>query len=124
MYRSSKNEAFAMLKSLNGRNFFPKQNFYKNEVSFEGSVKANLFNKFFQLVFQPKSEIRLTDFVCGNEIKLSDVLFSLDEIQNNLLTVPRSSTPAFDGIPPTILIKVAHTLASFVRLVFTYSFQS
>ena len=30
------NEAFAMLKSLNGRSFFPKQMFYKKEVSFEG----------------------------------------------------------------------------------------
>ena len=63
-----------MLKSLNGRSFFPKQKFYK---------KANLFNKFFQSVFQPKTEIRLNDLVCGNEIKLSDVQFSLDEIKIN-----------------------------------------
>ena len=52
------NEAFAMLKSLNGRSFFPKQMFYKSEVSFEGSVKASLFNKFFQSIFQPKTKIR------------------------------------------------------------------
>ena len=37
------NEAFAMLKSLIGRSFFPRQMFYKNEVFFEGSVKPNLF---------------------------------------------------------------------------------
>ena len=76
--------------------------FSRNEVSFEGSVRANLFDQFFQLVFQPKTEIRLTDFVCGNEIKLFDVQFSLDKIQNYILSVQSSSTPAFDGIPPTI----------------------
>ena len=118
------NEAFAMLKSLNGRSFFPKQMFYRNEVSLEGSVKANLFNKFFQSLFQPKTEIRLTDFVCGNEIKLSDVQFSLDEIQNYLSRVPSSSTPASDCIPPTILSKAAHTLAPFVHLAFTYIIHS
>ena len=96
------NEAFAMLKSLNGRSFFPKQMLYKNEVLFEGSGKANLFNKFFQSVFQPNTEIRLTDFVCGNVIKLSDVQFSLDEIQKYLSRVPSNSTPAFDGIPLTM----------------------
>ena len=117
-------EAFAMLKSLNCRSFFPKQMFYKNEVSFEGSVKANLFNKFFQSVFQPKTEIRLNDLVCGNEIRLSDVQFSLDEIQSYLLRVPSSATPAFDGIPPSILSKAAHTLAPFVHLVFTYIIHS
>ena len=57
------NEAFAMLKSLNGRNFFPKKMFYRNEVPFEGSVRANIFDQFFQLVFQPKTEIRFTDCV-------------------------------------------------------------
>ena len=118
------NEAFAMLKILNGRSFFRKQMFYKNELSFEGSVKANLFNKFFQSVFQPTTETRLTDFVCGNEIKLSDVQFSLDEIQIYLLRVPSSSTPAFEGIPPTILSKAAHTLAPFVHLVFAYIIHS
>ena len=122
--RFNTNEAFAMLKSLNGRSFFPKQMFYKNEVSFEGSVKANLFNKFFQSVFQPNTEIRLNDLVCGNEIKLSDVQFSLDEIKNYLLRVPSSATPALDGIPPTILSKAAHTLAPFVHLVFTYIIHS
>ena len=97
---------------------------YKNEVSFEGSVKENLFNKFFQSVFQPKTEIRSTVFVCGNEIKLSDVQFSIDEIQNYLSRVPSSSTPAFDGIQPTILSEAAHTLAPFVHLVFTYIIHS
>ena len=118
------NEAFAMLKNLNGRSFLPKKMFYRNEDSLEGSVRANLFNQFFQSVFQPKTEIWLTDFVCGNEIKLSDVQFSLDKIQNYLLSVPSSSTPAFDGRPPTILSKAAHTLASFVHLVFTYIIHS
>ena len=118
------NEAFAMLKNLNGRSFFPKQIFYKNEVSFEGSVKSNLFNKFFQSIFQPKTEIRLTDFVCGNEIKLSAVQFSHDEIQNFLSRVPSSSTPVFDGIPATILSKATRTLAPFVHLVFTYIIHS
>ena len=55
------NEAFALLKSIIGRSFFPKQMFYKKEMSFEGSVKANLFNTFFKSIFQPKTEIRLTD---------------------------------------------------------------
>ena len=87
-------------------------------------MKASLFNKFVQSVFQPKTEIRLTDFVCGNEIKLSDVHFSLDEIQNYLSRVPSSSTPAFDDIPPTILSKAAHALAPFVHLVFTYIIHS
>ena len=54
LQRFHTNEAFAMLKSLNGRSFFPKQKFYKNEVSFEGSVKANLFNKFFSQFFNQK----------------------------------------------------------------------
>ena len=93
-------------------------------MSFEVSVKANLFNKFNQLVFQPKTELRLTDFVCGNEIKLFDVQFSLDEIQNYLSRVPSGSIPAFDGIPPTILSKAAHTLAPFVHLVYTYIIRS
>ena len=62
--------------------------------------------------------------MCGNEIKLSDVQFSLDEIQNYLLRVPSSATSAFDGIPPTILSKAAHTLAPFVHLVFTYIIHS
>ena len=62
--------------------------------------------------------------MCGNEIKLSDVQFSLDENQNYLLTVPSSSTPTFDGIPPTILSKAAHTLAPLVHLVFTYIIHS
>ena len=57
--------------------------------------------------------------MCGNEIKLFDVQFSLDKIQNYLLSVPSSSTPAFDGIPPTVLSKAEHTLAPFVHLVFT-----
>ena len=100
--------------------------FYRNEVSFEGSVRANLFNQFLQSVFQAKTEIRLTDFVYGNEIKLSDVQFSLDKIQNYLLSVPSSSTPAFDGTPPTILSKAAHTLEPFVHLFFHiyYSFTN
>ena len=52
--RYNTNEAFAMLKSLNGRSFFPKQMFYKNAVSFVGSVKANLFNNFFGQFFNRK----------------------------------------------------------------------
>ena len=118
------NEAFAKLKNINDKSFFLRQMFYKNQVSFECSVRSNLFNRLFQSVFQSKTEIRLTDFVCGNEIKISDVQFSLDEFQNYLSRVPSSSTPAFDGIPPTILSTAAHTLAPFVHLVFTYIIHS
>ena len=49
---------------------------------------------------------------------------ALTKFKNDLLRVLSSATPAFDGIPPTILSKAAHTLAPFVLLVFPYINQS
>ena len=78
----------------------------------------------FQSVFQPKTEIRLTNFVCGIEIKSSDVQFSLEKTQNYLLSLPINTTTAFDGTSPPILTKAVHTFSPFVHLGFTYITRS
>ena len=67
--------------------------------------KANLFNQFFNSVFQTKTSDSLCNFNFGNRIKLSEVKFSIHDIHEQLLQVPDSSIAACDGLAQTILKK-------------------
>ena len=56
----------------------------------------------------------------GKLVKLSEVEFSLNDIQLLLAKVPDSSIAVCDGVPPTILNKAADTLSTLLYLVFSY----
>ena len=100
------NEAFALLKKLNGRNTFPSKVCYKRRVASRDLDKANLFNQFFNSVFLTKTSLKLQESLCnfnfGNRTKLSEVRFSILDIHEQLLQVPDSSIATCDGLPRTI----------------------
>ena len=115
----STNEAFALLRKLNGRNCLPAKVFLRNEAASDNLEKANLFNTFFSSVYQPVSEMDLNSFVFQDVVCLSEVNFSVEEIQSQPLNNPNCSTDACDGVFLTIYNRAADILAPFVYLMFT-----
>ena len=112
----STNEAFALLRKLNGQNCVPTKVFLRHDAASDILEKANLLNTFFKSVYQPGSEMDLNSFVFQDVVCLSEVNFSVDEIQSQLLKIPDCSTAACDGVPPTIYNRAADILAPFVYL--------
>ena len=113
----STNDAFSLLKKLNGNSCLPGKVFYKDLAASNDFDKANLFNRYFSSVFQPKPTFSTEDLPFGKLVKLSEVEFSLNDIQILLAKVPDSSIAACDGVPPTILNKAADTLSTLLYLV-------
>ena len=120
----STNEAFALRRKLNGRNCIPTKIFLRNESASDNLEKANLFNTFFSSVYQPSSEMNLKSFVFQDVVCLSEVNFSVEEIQSQLLKIPDCSTAACDGVPPTIYNRALDILAPFVYLMFIHVKES
>ena len=116
----STNDAFSLLKKLNGNSCLPGKVFYNDLAASNDFDKANLFNRYFSSVFQPKATFSTEDLPFGKLVKLSEVEFSLNDIQILLAKVPDSSIAACDGVPPTILNKAADTLSTLLYLVFSY----
>ena len=104
----STNEAFALLRKLNGRNCIPTKVFIRNESASDNLEKANLFNTFFSSVYHPSSEMDLNSFVFQDVVCLSEVNLSVKEIQSQLLKIADCSTVACDGVPPTIYNSSGH----------------
>ena len=94
--------------------------FYNDLAASNDFDKANLFNRYFSSVFQPKATFSTDDLPFGKLVKLSEVELSLNDIQILLAKVPDSSIAACDGVPPTILNKAADTLSTLLYLIFSY----
>ena len=97
----STNEAFALLRKLNGRNCVETKIFLRNESASDNLEQANLFNTFFCSVYQPFSELDLNSFVFHDVVYLFEVNLSVEEIQSHL-KIPDCSMAACDGVPATI----------------------
>ena len=115
------NEAFKILRRLNGRSTLPKETFWRDSHASTITEKANLLNKYFQSVLIESTCSAGTLPQMANPVALlSEVTFSVNQVTKLLKIVPSSTNVACDGIPSFVWNSCPSTLAGYVCSLFSY----
>ena len=116
----SANDSFKLLKQLSGVSPILPEVYLGNAKASADKAKAELFNEFLSSVYQedrfkftPASNDGNCDFY------FDELSFSTNYIEELLLKVPESSSPAADNIPLFILKTGASIIALFAFILFT-----
>ena len=96
-------EAYKLLKSISGSNFFPSILSGIAETATSDAPRAELFNYYFCSVYQQK--LRLDAAICVHEpdVVLVDVSFTVEDVQLALSQVPDTSSQSSDDITGKVL---------------------
>ena len=119
------NEAFKILRRLNGRSTLPKEMFLRDSHASTNTEKANLLNYFFQSVFIDSTCSAGKIPQMANPVAvLSEVTFSVNQINKLHNIAPFSTNETCDGIPSFVWRSCPSTLTGYVCSLFSYIFNT
>ena len=88
------------------------------ELTESDEEKANVLNNFFGSVFTQELGVEIPHFSCGQDVKVSDVSISVNQMCKALQGLNSSKSPGPDGLHPRILKELAEDIAYPLKILF------